>query len=162
MPRPATALPLLALLVTGCAPSAAPPAGVASLRQSVAYRNPAGAAPPERTQTGRYSYVANGPAAAQIDPLLAIIEVRLPQGLDTVGLAADYLLKRSGYCLMEPGATEVRHLLRLPLPEVHRHLGPMTLREALLALGGTAYELVVDPVYREVGYRVIAPKGSAS
>lgn len=170
------ALPILALLLAGCVsarprapmpeaiPSGSlPEAGAlapASVRAPAVYANPAAGPASERTRTGRYSYVANGATAAQIDPLLAIIEVRLPRNLTTVEDAADYLLKRSGYCLMEPAAAEVRHLLRLPIPDVHRHLGPMTLREALLALGGQAYALVVDEVYREVGFKVV-PAGGA-
>jgi conjugative transfer region protein (TIGR03748 family) len=134
------------------APAAAP---TGSLRPPAVYRNTAVGPAPTRTQTGRYSYLQNGAEAAQIDPLLAIIDVRLPSTLTNVGDAADYLLKRSGYCLMTPDTAEVRHLLQLPLPSVHRHLGPMTLREALLALAGQAYALVVDEVYREIGYRVI-------
>jgi conjugative transfer region protein (TIGR03748 family) len=126
-----------------------------ALRPPAVYRNTAAGPAPSRTQTGRYAYLQNGAETAQIDPLLAIIDVRLPSTLTTVGEAADYLLKRSGYCLMTPDTAEVRHLLRLPLPTVHRHLGPMTLREALLALAGQAYALVVDEVYREIGYRVI-------
>jgi conjugative transfer region protein (TIGR03748 family) len=130
-------------------------ASTGSLRSPAVYRNTAAGPVPSRTQTGRYAYLANGAEAAQVDPLLAIIDVRLPSTLTTVGEAADYLLKRSGYCLMTPDTAEVRHLLQLPLPTVHRHLGPMTLREALLALAGQAYALVVDEVYREIGYRVV-------
>lgn len=159
-PRTATLL-LLPALAAGCAadkaPSAAALARAAAPERTLAvYRNGEAGPAPGRTQTGRYSYVANGPAAAQVDPLLAVIDVNLPQSLATVGDAADYLLGRTGYCLMAPGAAETRHLLGLPLPSVHRHLGPMTLRDALLALGGRAYELAVDDTYREVGYRAIA------
>lgn len=167
------ALPILALLLAGCvgtrqrgpAPAASPTGhssgaeAQAPVRAPAVYANPSAGPAAERTRTGRYSYVANGATAAQIDPLLAIIEVRLPRNLATIEDAADYLLKRSGYCLMEPSVTEVRHLLRLPIPDVHRHLGPMTLREALLALGGQAYALVVDEVYREVGFKVVPAGG---
>jgi conjugative transfer region protein (TIGR03748 family) len=169
------ALLTLVMLATGCAtpkrppstpsaarvdPLAGVPGAVASpVRRPAVYENSGAATPPDRTRTGRYSYLANGATAAQIDPLLAIIEVRLPHSLTTIEEAADYLMHRSGYCLMEPDSTEVRHLLRLPIPDVHRRLGPMTLREALLALGGKAYALVVDEVHREIGYRVI-PNGT--
>jgi type IV pili sensor histidine kinase/response regulator len=154
----------VAAVLAGCA-SKAPlgPAGKAGTstaadRPLAAFRNPAPGRPEERTATGRYSYVANGATVAQIDPLLAIIEVRVPGSVASVGDAADYLLKRTGYCLMEPATREARAMLGLPLPELHRRLGPMTLREALLALGGQAFELVIDEVYREVGYRVIATR----
>jgi len=37
---------------------------------------------------------------------------------------------------------------------VHRHLGPISLREALLTLGGKAFLVNVDYVYRKIGYHV--------
>jgi conjugative transfer region protein (TIGR03748 family) len=168
----------LAAVLAGCTSSKRPPllpedaargpqSGVPgsaafSIRRPAVYENPNAGDAPERTRTGRYSYLANGATAAQIDPLLAIIEVRLPHRLTTLEEAADYLLRRSGYCLQEPDSSEVRHLLRLPIPDVHRHLGPMTLREALLALGGQAYALVVDEVYREVGFKVVPASAGGS
>jgi conjugative transfer region protein (TIGR03748 family) len=109
-------------------------------------------------QTGRYSYVKAGPQPQDLDPLQTIVDVRLPSTLSTVGEAADYLLKRSGYCLMEPrpGDRAANHLLERPIPEIHRHLGPMTLQDALLVLAGKAYRLAIDPAYREVGYQAQA------
>jgi conjugative transfer region protein (TIGR03748 family) len=170
--RRLVALTTVALLAAGCSATPRPPvtpagahgtsvATASSVRRPAVYENPGAGAAPDRTRTGRYSYLANGATAAQIDPLLAVIEIRLPHSLTTLEEAADYLLRRSGYCLMAPDAGEVRHLLRLPIPDVHRHLGPMTLREALLALGGQAYALVVDEVYREIGYQVV-PAGSTA
>ncbi len=146
----------LAPAVPGPSAAAAPP------RVPEVYRLGKASPVPGRTQTGRYSFLVNGTEAAQADPLLVVIDVSLPQSLSTVEDAADYLLKRSGYCLMDPATREVRHLFGLPIPSVHRHLGPMTLREALLALGGRAYELVVDDVYREVGYRVAATQSGGA
>ena len=146
----------LAPAVPGPSAAAAPP------RVPEVYRLGKASPVPGRTQTGRYSFLVNGTEAAQADPLLVIIDVGLPSSLSTVEDAADYLLKRSGYCLMDPATREVKHLFGLPLPSVHRHLGPMTLRDALLALGGRAYELVVDDVYREVGYRVAATQAGGT
>jgi conjugative transfer region protein (TIGR03748 family) len=154
-------LPLIAVLA-GCAPPRPVPLAVPTEHPLVTYRHrPMAASEPARTPTGRYSFVANGPEPAQVDPLLALIDVHLPPDLRTVEEAADYLLKRSGYCLRAPESPEARHLLRQPLPDVHRHLGPMTLRDALLTLGGRAFQLVVDEVYREVGYRIPLAGGSA-
>lgn len=111
---------------------------------------------PDELQTGRYSSVVTGPEIQQINPLLTVIDVRLPRDINTVEDAAGYLLARSGYCLMEaqPGEAEVTNLFRQTLPDVHRHLGPMTLRDALLTLGGRAFRVVVDEVYREVGFQL--------
>ena len=112
--------------------------------------------PGQTAQTGRYSYVAVGTQAAQVDPLLAVIDVRLPPDVTTVEEAAHYLLRRSGFNLLppDPGDQPVNSLLSQPLPEVHRHLGPISLREALLTLGGKAFLVNVDYVYRKIGYHV--------
>ncbi len=113
-------------------------------------------APAQTVQTGRYSYAAVGAQAAQVDPLLAVIDVRLPMDVTTVEEAVNYLLRRSGFNLLppDPGDQPVNYLLSQPLPEVHRHLGPISLREALLTLGGKAFLVNVDYVYRKVGYQV--------
>ena len=86
----------------------------------------------------------------------AVIDVRLPPDVTTVEEAAHYLLRRSGFNLLppDPGDQPVNYLLSQPLPEVHRHLGPISLREALLTLGGKAFLVNVDYVYRKVGYHV--------
>ena len=112
--------------------------------------------PGQTAQTGRYSYVAVGTQAAQVDPLLAVIDVRLPPDVTTVEEAVNYLLRRSGFNLLppDPGDQPVNYLLSQPLPEVHRHLGPISLREALLTLGGKAFLVNVDYVYRKIGYHV--------
>ena len=59
--------------------------------------------PAQIVQTGRYSYVAAGPQSAQVDPLLAVIDVRLPPDVTTVEEAVNYLLRRSGFNLLLPG-----------------------------------------------------------
>lgn len=112
--------------------------------------------PAQTVRTGRYSYTAVGAQAAQVDPMLAVIDVRLPPKVATVGQAVNHLLRRSGFNLLPPapGDEAVSYLLNQPLPEVHRHLGPVTLREALLTLGGKAFLVNVDYVYRKVGYHV--------
>ena len=40
--------------------------------------------------------------------------------------------------------------LELPLPAAHLHLGPMTLRDALLTLAGSAWELHADDRARQI------------
>ncbi len=112
--------------------------------------------PEQAVQTGRYSYTAVGAQAAQVDPLLAVIDVRLPPDVATVEQAVHYLLSRSGFNLLPPSPNDqpVNYLLNQPLSAVHRHLGPVSLREALLTLGGKAFQVNVDYVYRKVSYRV--------
>ena len=112
--------------------------------------------PAPTARTGRYSYVDVGPLPAQMDPLLAVIDVHVPPDMATVEEAAHYLLRRSGFTLLpaDPGDYPVAHLLGQPLPDIHRHLGPVSLRDALLTLGGKAFLVNVDYVYRKVGYQV--------
>jgi type IV pili sensor histidine kinase/response regulator len=44
----------------------------------------------------------------------------------------------------------VIELYALPLPAAHLHLGPMTLRDALLTLAGPAWELHADDRARQI------------
>ena len=67
----------------------------------------------------------------------------------TVGDGLRHVLKRSGYGLCQT-AHAVIELYALPLPAVHLHLGPMTLRDALLTLAGPAWELHADDRARQV------------
>lgn len=109
---------------------------------------------PVQLQTGRYSYIPAKPLAEQVNPLLVVIDVRVPPDFTTVEDVAGYLLTRSGYRLAAASAQglKVRQMLHQSIPEVQRHLGPMTLQDALLTLGGPAFRLLVDPVHRLVAY----------
>ena len=101
-------------------------------------------------QIGRYSAVHPVPTEEQQDILKVIINVTLPEEIDTTGQAVRYLLKRSGYQLVLPEAQdpEVLQLLAKKLPQIHRKLGPMTLENALLTLTAPAFRLQKDPVHR--------------
>jgi len=86
----------------------------------------------------------------QRDLLLQVVEVALPQGVQaTVSDGLRHVLKRSGWRLCE-GTAAVMALDALPLPAAHLHLGPMTVRDALLTLVGSAWELRVDERARQV------------
>lgn len=110
----------------------------------------------EVMQTGRYTYVKNIPPVDQLNPLKVVIKTRIPQSVETVGQTVEFLLARSGYVLADESvlSQEAQTLLRLPLPQVHRSIGPMTLDRALHTLSGDAFELVVDPVHRKVAYEL--------
>jgi len=60
-----------------------------------------------------------------------------------------HVLKRSGWRLCE-GTAAVAELDALPLPAAHVHLGPMTLRDTLVTLAGSAWELRLDERARQV------------
>jgi conjugative transfer region protein (TIGR03748 family) len=157
----------LSLMLTGCAghtkrPSGPPAKPVAN--RSDAQTNPAVSGnrqvktlEPIRVQTGRYSVVTARPSAEQIDPLLMVVDVRLPRDILTVRDAAEYLLRHSGYRLAGPAehSPKAQVLLNQTVPDVQRHLGPLTVQDALRVLGGPAFRLQVDPVHRVVTYELL-------
>lgn len=106
------------------------------------------------SQVGRYSLLAATPTEAQAKLLAARMTVRFPGRIQTVGEAVRYLLQRSGYRLasLESIGPDTVTLFALPLPAVHRNLGPMTLRDALATLAGPLFHLVQDPVHRLVSF----------
>ena len=105
-------------------------------------------------QVGRYSLYSAKPTEAQADLLASTLTIRFPERIQTVGEAVRYLLQRSGYRLadVESTAPDTLALFALPLPAVHRSLGPMTLKDALGTLAGPAFHLVQDPVHRLVSF----------
>jgi len=119
-----------------------------------AARSPAPvSAPDERNATaaryGRYTLIELVPEPAQRDLMQQVVEVTIPQQLDThVGDAMRHVLRRSGYRLCE--TEEATSLYALPLPAAHLRLGPLTLRDALLVLAGPVWELAVEDAARQV------------
>lgn len=98
---------------------------------------------------GRYTLIELVPELAQQDLMQQVVEVTIPQQLDThVGDAMRHVLRRSGYRLCE--TEEAASLYALPLPAAHLRLGPLILRDALLVLAGPAWELAVDDAVRQV------------
>lgn len=88
--------------------------------------------------------------AAQRDLLLQVVDVVMPEDARaTVGDGLRHVLKRSGYRLCEP-TPAIAGLYALPLPAAHLHLGPLTLRDALLTLAGPAWDVNVDDRARQV------------
>ncbi|EOZ3447766.1 TPA: integrating conjugative element protein pill, pfgi-1 [Pseudomonas aeruginosa] len=110
---------------------------------------------------GRYTLVELAPMAAQRDLLLQTIDVSMPEDARaTVGDGLRHVLKRSGYQLCET-AHAVIELYALPLPAAHLHLGPMSLRDALLTLAGSAWELHANDRTRQVCFeRIGEPAGA--
>ncbi len=99
---------------------------------------------------GRYTLVELAPLAAQSNLLLQVVDVTMPENVHaSVGDGLRHVLKRSGYQLCE-SAHGVIELYSLPLPLAHVHLGPMTLRDALLTLAGAAWELQIDDMTRQI------------
>lgn len=98
----------------------------------------------------RYTLVEVRPDAVQQDLLEQIIDIALSRAIETtVGDALRFVLARTGYQLCETDS-DTNVLFALPLPAVHRQLGPMTLRDALQTLAGHAWTVDIDSVARRV------------
>lgn len=98
---------------------------------------------------GRYTLVELAPASAQRDLMRQVVQVSLPEGRrSTVGDALRQILSRSGYKLCS--SADAGTLSALPLPASHHRLGPLMLRDALLTLSGSAWNLQVDDRTRTV------------
>ena len=143
---------LWAVLASGCATTTAPVAPDAIEEVSVAPEPEAPEYIPV-VRYGRYTLVELAPTAAQRDLLLQTIDVVMPEDARaTVGDGLRHVLKRSGYGLCQT-AHAVIELYALPLPAAHLHLGPMTLRDALLTLAGSAWELHADDRARQICFQ---------
>lgn len=105
-------------------------------------------------QVGRYSLHAATASNAQKDLLANIVTLDFPQPIQTVGDALRFLLKDSGYrlALIESVGPDATELFALPLPSVHRSLGPIQLQAALETLVGPMFYLVQDPVHRLISF----------
>ena len=114
-------------------------------------------------QVGRYQSVTMRPDENQVDLLSVVITRNLPEHVNTVGQAIAWLLEGSGYRLLSPKLAESyrSHLFAMPLPQVQRQLGPLSLRQALELLGGPAFRLVIDPTYRLVSFELIKTTSDA-
>lgn len=108
----------------------------------------------DETLTQGYTVITPTATAEQNDILSVVIVIKFPATVQTVGEAVNTLLDRSGYRLVygAQGDPALPTLLALPLPQVHRNIGPIRLRDALQALAGSSWILVEDPVNRLIGY----------
>jgi type IV pili sensor histidine kinase/response regulator len=114
-------------------------------------------------RVGRYQSVMLRPDENQVDLLSVVITRKLPEHVNTVGQAVAALLDGSGYRLLSPKLAESYrvHLFAMPLPDMQRQLGPLSLRQALELLGGPAHRLVIDPTYRLVSFELIKTTSDA-
>ena len=102
----------------------------------------------------RYSRQNMTAEPQQTDPLSVVIEINFPSTVVTVEDAIDYLLLQSGYRYLYEDNIEIRNLLNLSLPRVHRNLGPISLRSALETLAGSPWNLVENEVNRTVQFKL--------
>ena len=106
------------------------------------------------TNVVRYLTVTNKPTMAQTDLLSQIIQVRFSQNIQTIDDAIKYLLKFSGYNLVELNkrSMDLKNTLSKPLPTVDRDFGPMSLKDALTTLIGPAFNLKQDVLNRTIDF----------
>lgn len=146
-----------AIFVAGCATTTSPPAltpttasigdpGTTAVQPMIA-ELPADVVPVARY--GRYTLVELVPQPVQRDLMRQVVEVAIPPSFDaSVGDALRHVLLRTGYRLCD--SADAAPLYALPLPAAHLRLGPLPLRDALLALAGPAWELSIDDGPRQV------------
>ncbi len=109
------------------------------------------------SQINRYTTVANKPLPAQINPLLAIQQIRFSQDIKTIADAVDYWLQYSGYTLApkEKQPNILKIVMGKKLPQTQRNLGPISVKEGLEILVGTqVFALVEDHLQREVNFQL--------
>ena len=155
---------LVASLTAGCTTSASKPRNAPPTSQpanaqvdppSTATTNSSATTIPV-TRYGRYTLVELVAEPAQRNLMQQIVDITIPPTLDaTVGDAMRHALLRSGYRLCASAQATV--LFQLPLPAADLHLGPLTLREALLTLAGPAWDLSVDDAFRCVCFEPHQP-----
>ena len=109
------------------------------------------------TQVNRYGTVANKPLAAQINPLLSVQQIHFSQEIKTVGEAIEWWLHYSGYVLVskENQPEGLQSVMHQTLPQIHRNLGPLTVKEGLEVLAGQqVFMLVENPLLRQVNFKL--------
>ena len=96
----------------------------------------------------RYIEVTTTSTLEQKEPLLEVVSFRPVS--KTVGKAIREALAGTGYRIDEavglPGFDDME------LPRVHRSFSDTQVIEILHALAGPAYDVVIDPVYRTIGF----------
>ncbi|MCY3541922.1 MAG: pili assembly chaperone [Gammaproteobacteria bacterium] len=107
-------------------------------------------------QVGRYSTMKTLPTEAQQNIFANVTNIHFDSSITTVGEAMRYLLEDQGIRLAVPRTQEnqVHTLIALPLPQIHRQLGPISLRHALETLAGPIWRLVQDPIHRLVSFEL--------
>ena len=110
------------------------------------------------TQIGRYASVKNQALSAQINPLKTVQQVHFPSTVQTIGQAVEHWLAYSGFHLAakDKQSPSLQTVLKQPLPQVDRNLGPLTISDGLSVLvGQQLFILKHDDLLREVNFTLI-------
>ena len=107
-------------------------------------------------QVSRYVNLLPGPTHAQRNPLHMVLpSIVFSNNIKSVGQAIHFLLNDTGYKLTSHHPDiRVHQMFRLSLPKIHRHMGPLTLEQALKTLSGEPWILAVDPINRLVSFQL--------
>lgn len=139
--KPLSFLMLAASLLAGCVSTTLAPK---TETPQVATQPPVSQAIPV-TRYNRYTLVEVGATESQKDLLTQIIDVTIPVSAKqpaTVADAMQYVLLNSGYQLCSDETMAAFRGFQLPI--AHRHLGPISVKDALSTLAGPAWNLQVD------------------
>ena len=115
------------------------------------------AEPTKTLQIARYTDTSLEPSRETVNPLDVVISVSLPQKMNKVGDAINFILQRSGYRVISADrnkASEMYVLFELPIPSSHRNIGPLRLKTALEVLAGGSFDLCINDVTREVWFEI--------
>lgn len=154
------------IVASGCAHDTAVSPGSHGIYQPGGQKNPeqvvpdiypdgVSPAPEPVIREGRYRIVSTKPSAEQRDLLAQIINFEAQVIHTTVKSALDVVVSGSGYRVCSAGAgSSIEKLYSLPLPQAHRKIGPVTLRNAIQVLAGPAYSVEVDETVRGICFKV--------
>lgn len=109
------------------------------------------------TQINRYASVENKPLASQVNPLLTVQKIHFPQNITTAGDAINYWMQYSGFKLVHESAQSaaLKAMLKQPLPQVQRNLGPLTIQNGLTVLAGQeVFYLTQDALHRTINFKL--------
>ena len=98
----------------------------------------------------RYTLQQPTATAAQTDPLSVTLKVNFPPSITTIGDAIDYLLLQSGFSRVVNDDVDAMNLMQMRLPKVHRSIGPISLKNALLTISGEPWKLTVNNIQRTI------------
>ena len=108
----------------------------------------------------RYQILLLGVREVQRDLLAVPVKIEFGDEVRTVGEAIALLIEGSGYRIAEvdPQVLCRQAVFKLPLPQVHRKLEGLTLRQGLEVLVGPGYRPVIDEVDRSFSVERVRPE----
>lgn len=99
----------------------------------------------------RYQTVPLSAKHEQIHLLQQAMQIQFPSNVVTIEQAIRFSLQFSGFHLVKTKHLP-RALLKLPLPEINRQVGPIRLQQLLQLLAGPAFTLKIDPAHRLISF----------